>query len=113
TVVEGKRACKADLQRRLGLAEAPRTPLLGVIARLVEQKGIELITRCADSLLLHDVQLAVLGEGDPDYHRQLRDLERRHPQRMKAVIGFDEALAHRIEAGADIFLMPSRYEPAG
>jgi len=113
TVVEGKAACKADLQKRLGMAESRRTPLLGVIARLVEQKGIELLTRCADSLLLQDLQLVVLGEGDPEYQRQLRDLERRHPQRMRAVIGFDETLAHQIEGGADIFLMPSRYEPSG
>ena len=113
TVAEGKSACKADLQKRLGLADARRTPLLGMIARLVEQKGIELLTRCADSLLMQDLQLVVLGEGDAEYHRQLRDLERRHPQRMRAVIGFDETLAHRIEAGVDIFLMPSRYEPSG
>ncbi|MFL5341248.1 MAG: glycogen synthase GlgA [Gemmataceae bacterium] len=113
TVTDGKAACKADLQRQLGLPQTGRTPLLGVIARLVEQKGIELLTRCADSLLMQDAQLVVLGEGDPGYQRQLRDLERRHPQRMRATIGFDEVLAHKIEAGADIFLMPSRYEPSG
>jgi len=113
TVMEGKAKCKADLQQRLGLHVSPTTPLLGVIARLVEQKGIELIVKAADSLLAQDVQLVVLGEGDPHWQRELTRLQQRFPHRVVAAIGFDEVLAHRIEAGADIFLMPSLYEPSG
>jgi starch synthase len=113
TVAEGKAKCKAALQQRTGLAPNPGVPLLGVIARLVEQKGIELIVRAADALLAQDVQLAVLGEGDPHWQQEVSKLQHRYPQRVAALIGFDEALAHLIEAGADLFLMPSLYEPSG
>jgi len=113
SIGEGKPKCKAALQVELNLAAEPHTPLLAVVARLVEQKGIELILKAAGPLLSQGVQLIVLGEGDASYQEQLRMLEFGHPRRMKAVIGFDEDLAHRIEAGADIFLMPSVYEPSG
>lgn len=113
TVMQGKAKCKADLQQRLGLPIDPEAPLLGVIARLVEQKGIELIVKAADGLMALGVQLVVLGEGDPQWHRELTRLQARYAHRVIAAIGFDEVLAHRIEAGADIFLMPSLYEPSG
>jgi starch synthase len=109
----GKPACKEALQRRLSLAVEPGAPLLGVVARLVEQKGIELILKAGPSLLQQGAQLAVLGQGDPDYHVQLQDLAKRFPGRVGLLIGFDEPLAHQIEAGADLFLMPSFYEPSG
>ncbi len=109
----GKPACKEALQRRLGLAVEPGAPLLGVVARLVEQKGIELILKAAPDLLRQGAQLAVLGQGDPAYHAQLRELAKRFPERVGLLIGFDEPLAHQIEAGADLFLMPSFYEPSG
>ena len=109
----GKPACKEALQRRLGLAVEPGAPLLGVVARLVEQKGIELILKAAPDLLRQGAQLAVLGQGDPAYHAQLQDLAKRFPERVGLLTGFDEALAHQIEAGADLFLMPSFYEPSG
>jgi starch synthase len=112
-VREGKPRCKADLQHRLGLPEEPQTPLLGVVARLAEQKGIDLILKCAEALVAQGVQLVVLGEGDPEYHRRLQALQDRHSHQIRAILAFDESMAHRIEAGADIFLMPSRYEPAG
>src|SRR5439155_19714751 len=67
----------------------------------------------AETLLTQDVQLAILGEGDPTYHRQLTNLRERFPERVGLTLGFDEALAHQIEAGADLFLMPSLYEPSG
>ncbi len=113
TVEEGKAECKAALQKRFGLAERPRAPLLGVVARLVEQKGIDLIARAVDPLLKEDVQLVVLGDGDAHWHHWMRELARRHPDRVGVLLGFDEPLAHQIEAGADVFLMPSLYEPSG
>jgi starch synthase len=109
----GKPACKEALQRRLGLAVEPGAPLLGVVARLVEQKGIEIILKAAPDLLRQGAQLAVLGQGDQAYQQQLQELQRSFPGRVGLLIGFDEPLAHQIEAGADLFLMPSFYEPSG
>jgi starch synthase len=113
TVAVGKPLCKQALQKRCGLLLEPRSPLLGVVARLTEQKGIELILGAANGLLEQGCQIMVLGEGDPKYHRRLTELARRYPQRMSVTLCFDESLAHQIEAGADIFLMPSIYEPSG
>lgn len=113
TVEQGKPKCKAALRSHYKLASEPTTPLLGVVSRLVEQKGINLIVKAVRDLLKQGVQLVVLGEGDPAYHRQLGDLRDRYPQRVGLTLGFDEPLAHRIEAGSDIFLMPSLYEPSG
>jgi starch synthase len=114
-VGENKPICKAALQRRFDLPEKPKVPLFGVVSRLVEQKGIHLVGKTADTWLTSDdgAQLVVLGEGDPSYHRMLKDLQERHPDRVGLLLGFDETLAHQIEAGADIFLMPSEYEPSG
>jgi len=109
----GKAACKEALQRRLGLGVDAKAPLLGLVARLVEQKGIGLIVRAAPDLIADGAQLAVLGQGDQECHQQVQDLQRLFPGRVGVVIGFDEALAHQIEAGADLFLMPSLYEPSG
>jgi starch synthase len=113
SLLPGKAQCKADLQQRQGLAVEPDAALLGVVARLVEQKGVDLIVKAAPALLAQGAQLVVLGEGDPAYHRMLEDLRNRYPGRCSPTIGFDEGLAHRIEAGADLFLMPSLYEPSG
>jgi starch synthase len=113
TFESGKAICKKALQHYFGLPEQTRLPVLGVVARLVEQKGIDLLIGSAPALLKEGVQLVVLGEGDPTYHLQLQDLQRHYPQQIGVKIGFDDALAHQIEAGADLFLMPSQYEPAG
>jgi starch synthase len=113
SVAGRKPLCKAALQRRYGLPDQPRTPLLGMIARLVEQKGLDLVGRAAEPLLQQGVQLVFLGDGDAVYHRMLADLRRRFPDQVGVVFAFDEPLAHQIEAGADIYLMPSLYEPAG
>jgi starch synthase len=109
----GKRTCKEALQLYLGLPPDPRKPLLGLISRLTPQKGLDLIEALFDRLITRDIQLAVLGSGDPHYEEFLTEAAARFPGKMAARIGFDEALAHQIEAGADIFLMPSRYEPCG
>lgn len=113
TVEAGKPLCKADLQRYFHLPQAPRTPLIGMIARLVEQKGVDIVSKAAEELLHDDVQLVILGEGDPHYHWKLSSLRERFPLKVGLKIGFDEALAHRIEAGADLYLMPSLFEPSG
>jgi starch synthase len=98
----------------LGLPESPRTPLVAFIGRLADQKGLDLIVevirRWANEM---DVQWAILGTGEPFYHDVLGELSRHHPQRVALRLEFSDPLAHRIEAGADIFLMPSRYEPCG
>jgi starch synthase len=110
----GKVRCKAALQAELALAVRAEAPLFAMVSRLVEQKGLELLVAALPDLLQEaPVQLAVLGTGDARYERQLRDLARAFPGRVGVRIGFDEGLAHRIEAGADAFLMPSRYEPCG
>ncbi len=111
--LSGKRVCKEHLQREVGLEVSPQTPLAGMVGRLVEQKGVDLVVAVAPDLLALGAQLVVLGTGEPRYERMLTDLARQHPGRVAVRIGFDEALAHRIEAGADLFLMPSRYEPSG
>lgn len=109
----GKAVCKAELQAELGLPVRPEVPLIGVISRLVHQKGIDLIEGIAPWLLSQDVQLVMLGSGQPHFERFFREAEQRWPQRARGWVGFSEAMAHRIEAGADIFLMPSRFEPCG
>jgi starch synthase len=113
TVGQRKPRCKAALQRRFGLTEEARTPVVGMVARLVEQKGLDLVGRAAEALLQQGIQFIVLGEGDARYHRMLQDLQTRFPRQVGLVFAFDEPLAHQIEAGADIFLMPSQFEPAG
>jgi starch synthase len=109
----GKAECKAALQAEGGLRVDAGTPVLGVIGRLVEQKGIDLLTAVAPDLLEGGAQLVVLGSGDPAYEEQWRKLRERYPSRLFLTLGFDAALAQRIYAGCDLFLMPSRFEPCG
>ena len=104
---------KAALQRRLGLRVDPAVPLLGVVGRLTHQKGIDLVTSAADELAALPAQLAVLGKGEREYEMAIAACAARHPGSIAAAIGFNEDLAHAIEAGADLFLMPSRFEPCG
>jgi starch synthase len=111
--VVGKRTCKAALQREFGLNESADTPLLSVVSRLADQKGIDLITECAPAWLQRGWQLAILGSGDPKLETSLQQLAKTHPRNIGFTNGFDEGLARRIYAGGDIFLMPSRFEPCG
>jgi len=111
--LEGKAACKAALQRELGLPVRAEVPLVGMVGRLAEQKGIDLVAAALPGILGMDLQLAVLGSGQAEYEEIFRRAALERPERVGVRIGFDEGLAHRIEAGADIFLMPSRYEPCG
>lgn len=108
-----KQLNRAALGERLGLALKADTPLLGMISRLTRQKGADLVIEAAPALLARGARLAVLGSGDDDLEARWRALAAAHPGRIAAHVGFDEALAHLIEAGADMFLMPSRFEPCG
>jgi starch synthase len=112
-VSEGKASCKAWLQRKSGLAERPGILMFAQIGRLDPQKGWDLLAEVADLLLEQDVQCVILGEGHPKYHALLEDLERRHAGKFWAYLGFADDLAHQIEAAADVFLMPSLFEPCG
>jgi starch synthase len=112
----GKCASKAAVLARLGMpADAAdlERPLIGIISRMVDQKGFDLIAEAVPELVRLDAAFAVLGSGEARYQELWRELALRHPDRIGAHIGFDEALAHLIEAGADMFLMPSRFEPCG
>jgi len=112
--LDGKETNREALRSRLGLAEEDdRTPIVGMISRLVDQKGFDLLEQSIDAVLDLDVQFAILGTGQERYHRMLQDAAARHPGRVGLEIKFDNNLAHLIEAGSDMFLMPSRYEPCG
>jgi len=104
---------KWALQSDLGLEAAPERPLLGMVARLVEQKGADLVLEAAPQLIALGAQLVLLGSGEKRLEEAFSTLAHRYPGSVGVKIGFDEALAHRIEAGADLFLMPSRFEPCG
>jgi starch synthase len=110
--LERKSENKAALQRRMGLLADPDVALLGQVGRMTHQKGSDLLLAAAEELAAMG-QIVVLGSGERGYERALRDLAERHPGRISVQVGFDEELAHLIEAGADLFLMPSRYEPCG
>ena len=110
----GKAKCKRDLQTEFKFAVDPDVPLIGIVGRLAEQKGWSLILPILrEWLKAADVQWVILGTGDPDYHHVLNTLHRLHPDKLGLTLGFSNELAHRIEAGADMFVMPSRYEPCG
>jgi len=113
TVGHGKPQCKLHLQQRMHLEQHAHVPILGMVSRMADQKGFDLITGAAERILSHDLQMVFLGTGDPWYEEQLRQLAGRYPGKVAVEIGFDESLAHQIEAGADAFLMPSRFEPCG
>lgn len=110
----GKRTCKAALLREMGLPEkAIDKPLLGIISRFTAQKGFDLLAEAAKDLFRDDVYLIALGSGEANCELVFRDLLAEFPERVAVRFGYDDPLAHLIEAGADIFLMPSRYEPCG
>lgn len=114
TAGTGKPVCKAALQAELKLPVSAGTPLLGFIGRLVEQKGIDLIASVVqDWVRSGDTQWAFLGTGDPKYHQVFSTLAQRYPQKVAVRLAFSPELSHRIEAGVDMFLMPSRFEPCG
>ncbi len=110
--ISGKALCKKHLQKKLNLPQT-EAPLLGMISRLAEQKGVDLLIVIMEELMERDLQLVILGIGDNKYHQMLKEAVPRYNSELSVNIMFDNKLAHEIEAGADIFLMPSKYEPCG
>ncbi len=112
--LSGKRAAKERLLAELGLpAEAMERPLLGIVSRFTAQKGVDLLAEVAGEIVAEDVYLVALGAGEPEYEESFRAMAERFPECVAVRIGYDNRLSHLIEAGADVFLMPSRYEPCG
>lgn len=114
--LDGKVACKRALLGRFGLPlgdDAMSRPVVGMVSRLVEQKGLDLIKAVSPTLVGLDATWVFLGSGEGRYERWLENLAGVHPTRVGAVVGFDESLAHLVEAGSDAFLMPSKFEPCG
>jgi starch synthase len=112
--MSGKAACKSALQNEIGLAELPQVPVVGMVGRLSDQKGFDLASGIIQQWVeSSDVQWAILGTGEPKYHEMLWELAHLHPEKVGVRLEFSEPLAHRIIAGADMFLMPSKYEPCG
>ena len=109
----GKAQCKRDLLREFGLAEDTQMPVVGMVSRFVPQKGFDLIQQVGDRLAREDMILLVLGSGELDYEDMFRKLNKQYPQKIVAKVAYDDALAHKIEGGSDMFLMPSHYEPCG
>ena len=109
----GKKVCRRMLQREMGLAPRPDCMLFGAISRLDRQKGIELLIEAFPAIARFDIQLIVLGSGDQALEKRLAHLAHRYPGQLALRLGYDEPLAHRIIAGVDAFIMPSRYEPCG
>ena len=111
--LEGKQKCRCDLLRRFSLDPDSTAPVIGIVSRFAAQKGFDLIALSADRLAHEDVTVCVLGSGDKDFEDLFRRLVRQYPKRFAVKVGYDNEMAHRIEAGSDLFLMPSRYEPCG
>jgi starch synthase len=109
----GKTFCRHALQQELNLPQRDDIPVIGLVSRLADQKGLDLIHAVAEDMLSLGVQFVLLGTGDPVYERYFNDLQKRYPSQVHARIGFDIDLAQRIYAGSDLFLMPSRFEPSG
>jgi starch synthase len=112
--LSGKKKCKNDLLKEFKLTSAlENVPLLAVISRLADQKGFDLLAAIVDDLLALDVGFVLLGTGEKKYHDLFAEIARRYPEKAGIRIAYDDRLAHKIEAGADLFLMPSKYEPCG
>ena len=112
--LEGKRECKYDLLRQFGLEDADvNLPVIGIVSRFAAQKGFDLIAEVADDMAQLPVIFTILGSGDKEYQDLFIKLNRLYPDKFAVKVAYDNAVAHKIEAGADMFLMPSRYEPSG
>jgi starch synthase len=109
-----KAKCKQDLLTEFGVTGAdPKLPVIGIVSRFAAQKGFDLISQVADRLAREEMIVVALGSGDKEYEELFRRLNKQYPQRFAVKVAYDNKLAHKIEAGADMFLMPSRYEPCG
>lgn len=111
--LEGKLACKRELQKALQLPQRDDVPLVGMIGRMVKQKGIDVFAEALPRILELDLQIAMLGEGEPWAHFYFGGMAARNSDKLSVTVGYDNGMSHRIEAGADFFLMPSAFEPCG
>jgi len=112
--LSGKRECKKDLLKEYGLPPSlEKAPLLGMISRLADQKGFDLLAEIIDELLSFDIGFVLLGTGEQKYHDLFSRIAQKYPKKMGVRLAYDDQLAHKIEAGSDLFLMPSKYEPCG
>ena len=110
----GRAKCKQDLLAEFGVTNAdPKLPVIGIVSRFAAQKGFDLIAQVADRLAREDMIVVALGTGDKEYEELFRRLNKQFPHKFAVKIAYDNKIAHKIEAGADMFLMPSRYEPCG
>lgn len=112
--LSGKKECRKDLLHAFGLDEVPETmPVIGIVSRFAVQKGFDMVEEIAEALMQREVAVVALGTGEPHLERFFREWAFRHPGRVAVKVKYDNRLAHKVEAGCDIFLMPSRYEPCG
>jgi starch synthase len=111
--ITGKKTCKADLQKSCGLAVNKNIPIFGIVSRLAEQKGLELVAEIADGLTKKGAQLVLLGTGLPPLEAMMKKMAENHPNTIRCTIAFDAVFAQKVYAGSDMFLMPSKFEPCG
>ena len=111
--LRGKQSCKESLMAEMGLEADPAAPLVAMVTRMTDQKGFDLVERMLDELMELDIRFMLLGSGEARYENFMREAERRYPGRVCAYIGYNEELSHRVYAGADMLLMPSKFEPCG
>ena len=111
--LSGKKVNEIELLNEIGLPLRSQVPLIGMVTRLVEQKGIGLILKSAQKLFENNIQMVILGTGEKKLEHELAALSNKYPDKLKIFLKFDEVLAHKIEAASDIFLMPSMFEPCG
>lgn len=104
---------KTALQQELSLPVDAAIPMLGMVGRLVQQKGLDIILQSLSTIAIKPLQLVILGSGDTHYERQLTEWAKKYPERIKIILGYDESLSHKIEAASDIYMMPSIFEPCG
>ncbi len=111
--LSGKRMNKVELLNETGMPYREKVPLIGIISRLADQKGFDLIEETAEDLFNMNIQMILVGTGEEKYHKLFKTIEQKYPDKFKAFLTFDDVLAHKIEAASDMFLMPSQFEPCG
>lgn len=111
--LNGKKECREDLLKEYGISAHHSTPVIGIISRLADQKGFDILAEAIDDIAVLDLRIVLLGTGDEKYHKLFTEIKEKHPDHFGIRIAFSNPLAHKIEAGSDMFLMPSKYEPCG
>jgi len=111
--LSGKAECRKELLKEFGLKPKKGAPVIGIVSRLAGQKGFDILSEAMDSIMKLNIALVILGTGERKYGAALQELARRYPDKLSVKIAFDKRLSHLVEAGSDIFLMPSMYEPCG